>query len=596
MDNPSRLFDVAEFQWARYPQRVMLAEKKDGAWNGWSTQEVIARSKALAAGILRLGVHGRDLTPEHQDKVAVVSANRPEWILLDLACQQLGAVLVPIYPTIHDLELAFILKNAAVRLLFVGDEGLYHKVQGLHDPEVAAIPLFTFDAIDGAGHLDELCTEPTLEEKMRVQQLSSTIRPEHLATIIYTSGTTGDPKGVMLSHHNILSNVLSCFPYLPVSPSGKALSFLPLNHVYERMITYLYIYGGVSVYYAESMETIGDNLREVQPDIFTTVPRLLEKVYERILATGSALKGVKRALFYWSIEVGSRYELHRRQGAFYRLQLALARKLVFVKWRKALGGRIQAVVTGSAACQVRLLRLFTAAEITVLEGYGLTETSPVISVNRMEPEQRMFGTVGPVIQGVEVRIAEDGEILCKGPNVMMGYFRQPQLTAEAVTDGWFHTGDLGELGEEKFLKIVDRKKELFKTSGGKYVAPQPIENKMQESPFIESIMVVGVNRKFPAALIVPRTSYLQEWCRRHGMEAGALAEMVARPEVMERIKKEVNRYNEFFSHVEQVKKIALIADHWSVESGELSPTLKLKRKVITARYASLIDQLYQDTR
>ncbi|HEX5553920.1 MAG TPA: long-chain fatty acid--CoA ligase, partial [Chitinophagaceae bacterium] len=513
MEQPIRLFDLPEYQLTHYPKSDMLAAKESGRWNLYSTEAVIQLCTSMATGLLRIGVGAGDLSPESQDKIAVISVNRPEWVITDLACQQTGAVLTPVYPTINPRELEFILTDAAVKLVFVSDLSLYEKVTELSDRLPFLQAVYTFDKVPGAKHWRELCADPTLEEKMKINQIRSAIGPHWLATIIYTSGTTGVPKGVMLSHHNIMSNVLACYPYLPVNKDSRALSFLPLNHVYERMITYLYFYAGVSVYYAESMDTIGENLREVKPHIFTTVPRLLEKVYERILKKGLELKGLKKKLFFWSLGLGSRYRINTPMGGWYGLQLAVARRLVFNQWRKALGGNVAAIVTGSAACQVKLLRIFTAAGVHVLEGYGLTETSPVISVNRLEIKDRMFGTVGPVIQGVEVKISADGEILCKGPNVMMGYYKRPDLTAEALRDGWFHTGDIGELAGGRFLKITDRKKELFKTSGGKYVAPQPIENKMKESPFIEQIMVVGADRKFPAALIVPDFNNLADWCK-----------------------------------------------------------------------------------
>lgn len=396
----------------------------------------------------------------------------------------------------------------------------------------------------------------------------------------------------MLSHHNIMSNVLACQPYLPVNKEAKALSFLPLNHIFERMVTYLYLCSGVPVYYAENMETIGDNLKEVKPTIFTTVPRLLEKVYEKIMTTGLELKGIKRALFFWAVDIGKRYEINKDQGAWYNLQLKLANKLVFSKWRAALGGNIQAVVNGAAACQVRLLKIFTAGGIPIMEGYGLTETSPVISVNRINVEDRMFGTVGPIISGVEVKLAEDGEILCKGPNVTIGYYKRPDLTADAIKDGWFHTGDIGVIIDNKFLKITDRKKELFKTSGGKFVAPQPIENKFKESPYIEQIMIVGEDRKFTAALIVPAFSNLRNWAQKRGITATSNEELIKNPDVQDLYKQAVDKYNQFFSHIEQVKKYLLLPHEWTVDGGELTPTLKTKRKVILEKFKKEIDSIY----
>jgi long-chain acyl-CoA synthetase len=591
MEQPVRLFDLPEYQLQHYPQPDMLAGKVAGTWKTYSTEEVIDLIGQLAAGLIRYGISGHNLDPERQDKIIIIANNRPEWVITDQACQQIGAVLVPVYPTIHEQELEYILKDTAAKLIFVSDQALYEKVNAIPG-SVSTQHIFTFDMVEGATHWSGLLIPPTAEEKAQIAAIKDAITPYHLATIIYTSGTTGIPKGVMLSHQNIISNVLTCKPYLPVYANSKALSFLPLNHVYERMVTYLYIYAGVSIYYAESMDTIGEDLKEVKPSIFTTVPRLLEKVYERIMAKGLELSGIKRKLFFWAVGLGNRYEINVHRSWWYDFQLGIARKLVFSKWREALGGNIEAVITGSAPCQVRLLRLFTAAGINILEGYGLTETSPVISVNRMKIEDRMFGTIGPVIDDVEVKIADDGEILCKGPNVMMGYYKRPDLTAEAITDGWFHTGDIGEMVQNKFLKITDRKKELFKTSGGKYVAPQPIENKMKESPYIAQIMVTGAGRKFPSALIVPDFKHVSDWCRKHGYAAEDPDRMIHMPEVINLIKAEVDKYNQFFSHVEQVKKFELLAGEWSIAGGELTPTLKLKRKVIEEKYTDMIDRIY----
>lgn len=593
MEQPARLFDLPEYQLAHYAKNNMLAAKENGEWKTYSTEEVIRQAEKLATGLLRLGINGHDLSPERQDKIAIISNNRPEWIIVDLACQQTGAVLTPIYPTINPLELQFILNDAAVKLIFVSDKILYEKVFILTDQTPSLKDIFSFDSIVGAKHWTGLLAEPSAEEKERIIQIKSKIKPEHLATIIYTSGTTGIPKGVMLSHHNIMSNVLTCYPILPIDKEGRTLSFLPLNHIYERMLTYLYIYAGVSIYYAESMETIGDNLREVKPYIFTTVPRLLEKVYERILTKGLELTGIKKKLFFWSMSIGERFEINKDMGGWYRFQLRIANKLVFSKWREALGGKIQTIVTGSAACQLRLLKLFTAAGVNILEGYGLTETSPVISVNRMDEKDRMFGTVGPVIDGVEVKIADDGEILCKGPNIMMGYYKRSDLTKDVVQDGWFYTGDIGEMIDGRFLKITDRKKELFKTSGGKYVAPLPIETKMKESPYIEQMMVVGDGRKFTTALIVPNFKNIRDWLKRNALPDSTPEEIIHQPEVINLIRKEVDNFNQLFNHVEQVKKVELLSDEWTIDGGELTPTLKLKRKVILEKYGDIIERIYR---
>ncbi|MBO9731662.1 MAG: long-chain fatty acid--CoA ligase [Chitinophaga sp.] len=591
-DQPQRLFDVISYQLANYPKTDMLAGKENGSWKKYSTKEVADITLKFSAGLLKLGIRPGIKNNEEKDKIAIISPNRPEWILTDLACQQLGAVLTPIYPTISEHELAFVLNDAAARILFVSDKELLNKINGMRDQFPSIREIFTFNKVEGARHWKEVIEMGDEADFEAVDTARKNISPEELVTIIYTSGTTGTPKGVMLSHHNIMSNVLACQPYLPVSTEARALSFLPLNHVFERMVTYLYLLSGVPVYYAETMDTIGDNLKEVKPTIFTTVPRLLEKVYERIMTTGLELKGIKRALFFWAVDIGKRYEINKDQGAWYNLQLKLANKLVFSKWRAALGGRIQCIVNGAAACQVRLLKIFTAAGLPILEGYGLTETSPVISVNRYEEEDRMFGTVGPVISSVEVKLAEDGEILCKGPGVTIGYYKRPDLTADAIKDGWFHTGDIGVLIDNKFLKITDRKKELFKTSGGKFVAPQPIENKFKESPYIEQIMVVGEDRKFTAALIVPSFGNLRGWAAKNNISATSNEELVKNPAVIDLFKQAVDKYNQFFSHIEQVKKFVVLPHEWTVDAGELTPTLKAKRKVILEKYKKEIEGIY----
>ncbi|NLR61913.1 long-chain fatty acid--CoA ligase [Chitinophaga polysaccharea] len=592
MDLPQRLFDVIAYQLSNYPKADMLAGKENGEWRKYSTKEVADITLRFSSGLLKLGIRAGIKHNEEKDKIAVISPNRPEWLLTDLAVQQLGAVLTPIYPTISEHELAYVLNDAEARILFVSDKDLLDKVTALRDKFPTIREIFTFNKIEGARHWTEILDMGNEADFAQIEEGKKNISHEELVTIIYTSGTTGTPKGVMLSHHNIMSNVLACKPYLPVNKDAKALSFLPLNHIFERMVTYLYLTTGVPIYYAESMDTIGDNLKEVKPTIFTTVPRLLEKVYERIMATGLELKGIKRALFFWAVDLGKRYEINKDQGAWYNLQLKLANKLIFSKWRAALGGNIQAIVSGAAACQVRLLKIFTAGGIPIMEGYGLTETSPVISVNRITVEDRMFGTVGPIISGIEVKLAEDGEILCKGPNITIGYYKRPDLTADAIKDGWFHTGDIGVLIDNKFLKITDRKKELFKTSGGKFVAPQPIENKFKESPYIEQIMVVGEDRKFTAALIVPSFSNLKNWAQKRGITANSNEELLKHPDVQDLFKQAVEKYNQFFNHIEQVKKFVLLPKEWTVDGGELTPTLKAKRKVVLEKYKAEIDGIY----
>jgi len=600
MQKPTRLFDCLEYQLKNLPLPDMFAAKEGGVWKKYSTAEVNNTINQLASGLLQLGISPNDMSAERRDKVAIISKNRPEWLMIDLAVQKIGAVLAPIYPTINVNELQFILNDSQAKVIFVNDEELFLKVKSIKDNVPSLQHIFALEYVTNAIHWKDCLLPATTERLVKIQQLSDKITPTDLATIIYTSGTTGTPKGVMLSHHNIVSNVCdSNCVFEEIGVEGKrALSFLPLNHVFERMVSYIYIYNGVSVYYAESMDKIGDNLKEVKPLIFTTVPRLLEKVYERIMAKAATLTGIKKKLFNWALSLGLKYDINKKMGFGYNLQLSLANKLVFSKWREALGANVKAIVTGSAACQVKLLRVFTAAKVPILEGYGLTETSPVISVNRMDPKKRMFGTVGTLIDNVEVRIAEDGEILCKGPNVMMGYYKRPDLTEEVIKDGWFHTGDIGVLLDNpqqpahKFLKITDRKKEIFKTSGGKYVAPQPIENKMKESKWIEQMMVTGAEQKFTGALIVPSFNALKEWCGEHGIEFNGNESIIKNEKVVSLIKDTVERYNQNFNQVEEIKKFELLPREWSVEGGELTPTLKLKRKVIQEKYKDAIERIY----
>lgn len=585
MHLPTRLFDVIAHQQAHYSKQDMLAAKEQGTWKTYSTNAVAEIVQRFSAGLLQTGINPGD-------KVSIISFNRPEWMLTDLACQQIGAVLVPIYPTISDPELEFVLNDSEATVLFVNNNDLYEKVQAIRSKLPLLREIYSFDTIPGVKHWSTITAQAQETTYVRVNDLKNSITPEQLVTIIYTSGTTGTPKGVMLSHRNIMSNVEACLPILPVASTGRALSFLPLNHIFERMVTYVYLIAGVSVYYAESMDAISENMKEVKPSIFTTVPRLLEKVYEKIMARGMALGGLKRSLFFWALGLAKDFEISKPLPPWYKMQLALADRLVFKKWREALGGELQCIVTGAAACQVRLLKIFTAAGIPILEGYGLTETSPVIAVNRMPAKDRMFGTVGLVLHNVEVKLAEDGEILCKGPNVTMGYYKRPDLTADVIKDGWFHTGDIGVMIAGKFLKITDRKKELFKTSGGKFVAPQPIENKFRESPFIEQIMVVGADRKFAGALIVPNFRNLEDWYTKQGHSYPGPEKALHDTKVRQLYRQSVEKYNQYFNHIEQVKKFELMPHEWTVNGGEMTPTLKLKRKVIQEKYRDAIERIY----
>ncbi|OJW82349.1 MAG: long-chain fatty acid--CoA ligase [Bacteroidetes bacterium 46-16] len=587
-----RLFDIVSKNAAEEPGAIMLAAKEQGQWRSYSYKDVWDTARKLCGGLLSIGIANKELVPEQQEKIAIISPNRPEWMITDVAVQLTGGVLTPIYPTVSPHDLVFVLNDAQVRILFVANKELYEHFKEAFAQVPTLQYIYSFEKTEGVKNWQEL-TDKNLQPD---EEVLNRIGPATLATIIYTSGTTGDPKGVMLSHHNIVSNVLDSMPAFTFAKyQERALSFLPLNHIFERMVTYIYISAGISIYYAESMDTIGDNLREVKPMVFTTVPRLLEKVYERIVSRGLELKGIKRALFFWALELGKKYDNINRGSLGYRIQLALANRLIFNKWREALGGNVKAIVTGSAACQERLIRIFTAAHIVIMEGYGLTETSPVISVNRFESEDRRIGSIGPLIQGVEVKIAEDGEILTKGPNVMMGYYKRPDLTAEAIIDGWLHTGDIGQWVEGRFLKITDRKKEIFKTSGGKYVAPQVIENKMKESVYIEQMMVIGAGRKFVSALIVPSFTQLRKYMQDNHPAIAVPADneaLVKLPEAAAQIQKQVDKYNPLFGHPEQVKKFTLLPREWTIDSGELTPSLKIKRKIIEQHYNKEIEGMY----
>lgn len=592
MFEPKRLFDCIEYQLDKNPLEAMLAAKEGGQWKKYSTTAVQTIVNDLSAGLHALGISPNDMTVEGRDKIAILSKNRPEWIMLDLAVQKIGAILTPIYPTINVNELEFVLNDAAVKMVFVNDEDLYLKVLSLKDRVPSLKAIYTFEHVANASHWKEILTKGSPADHGAVTNIAAGIKNEDVATIIYTSGTTGTPKGVMLSHRNILSNVMASMDCFPPGDNLKSLSFLPLNHIFERMVSYLYLFRGTNIYYAESLETIGDNLKEVQPDMFTTVPRLLEKVYDKIMQKGNEQVGLKRKLFFWAHDLAEKFELNKDQGAWYTFQLGLANKLVFSKWREGLGNNLKCIVTGGAACQVRLIRIFTAAKIPIMEGYGLTETSPVICVNRYREADRKFGTVGPTIADVEIKIAEDGEVLCKGPNIMVGYYKRPDLTAEVIQDGWFLTGDIGTIEDGRYLKITDRKKELFKTSGGKYVAPLPIESRLKESPYIEQAMIVGAERKYVGALIIPSFPNLRDWCRHNGVKDTDNESLIKDEKVIQLYRELVDSFNKFFNHVEQVKRFELLPRDWSVETGEMTPKLSLKRKVIIEKYKDSIERIY----
>ncbi len=589
--NVTRLFDLLDNYKEKYPgKKDALAAKVNGTWQTWSATEFFEKTELISYGLIASGL-------QKGDKIATLSNNRPEWNCLDLGMMQAGGIHVPVYPTIAAEDLQFILNDAEVKYVFVSDLDLWNKVFPLTKNLQGFKGIYSFDQLDGKPNISEIVNLGKQHPaKEKVDAIKSGIGAHDLATLLYTSGTTGIPKGVMLSHDNILSQLIAAQYLAPVDSNSRALSFLPLNHVYERVLTYLYMYLGVSIYYAESIEKVADNLREVKPEIFGCVPRLFEKVYDRIIGKGAELSGIKKKLFFWALELGLKYETNGANGWWYETQLKLARKLIFSKWQEALGGNVKAAVSGGAALQPRLARVFWAAQIPVLEGYGLTETSPVVAVNTLKPAGLRFGTVGKLLDKVAVRIAEDGEILVKGPNVMLGYYKRPDLTAEVIdSDGWFHTGDIGIMEDTVYLKITDRKKEIFKTSGGKYIVPQHIENKLKESRFIEQVMVIGENQKYAAALIVPAFPFLKDWMTKKGLTIpSSNAELIAMEEVKKRIGEEVREVNKSLSNYEGIKKFELLPAEWTIEKGELTPKLSMKRKVILSMHASLVDKIYKE--
>jgi long-chain acyl-CoA synthetase len=586
MKEMKRLFDIPYYQFNTYPNDRMFSTKRDGAWDALSTKSFLETANLISKGLVGIGI-------KPGDKVGIVSANRYEWNAFDIAIQQVGAIVVPVYPNISTTDYRYIFKDAGIRLCITGDVEIYGKINEIHEELTELEHLFCLDEAPNVPFWKEILPHGQQIDSRTIDALKANVRNEDLATIIYTSGTTGNPKGVMLSHNNIISNVLACKDRIPADEHSRVLSFLPVCHVYERMLHYLYMYVGCSIYFAESMDTIGENIREVKPHVFTAVPRLIEKVYDRIIAKGDELTGLKRSLFFWAVALGEQYDVVGK-SAWYKFKLSIARKLIFSKWQEALGGETRAIASGSAALQPRLSRIFHAANIPVLEGYGLTETSPVVSVNCFKNGIRI-GTVGPLLSNVKVKFASDGEILVKGPNVMMGYYNLPDKTAEDIdSEGWFHTGDIGEMVEEKFLKITDRKKEIFKTSGGKFIIPQVMENKFKESRFIEQMMVVGEGQKFPAALIVPNFAFFKDWAKRKKLNLDGLSneELIKNEQVIERMQQEVDGYNKLYGHWEMIKKFQLLPTEFTIEGNELTPTLKFKRKIILEKYKKEVDGLY----
>ena len=582
-----RVFDLLKHYQQNNPRPDALVTKVDGQWKNYSTNDFVDYVDHLSYGLANIGIN-------KDDKVAIISNNRPEWNFADYASQQCGAISVPVYPTISLHDLIFILNDAQVKLIFVSSADLYQKVAEASKQASSVKFIYSFNQIESVAHWTELYENGKKSPvKEKIETTKSQIDGNDLLTILYTSGTTGTPKGVMLSHNNLLSNSFASQYLCPFQKEWKALSFLPLNHVYERMLNTLYIYLGLGIYYAESLETIGDNLKEVKPQVFATVPRLLEKVYDKIVAKGHEQTGIKKKLFFWALDLGLKYELNGANGWWYEMQLSIANKLVFSKWREALGGNVTAAVSGGAALQPRLARVFNAAKIVVLEGYGLTETSPVVAVNSFKPNGIMFGTVGEVIDGVTVKIAEDGEILVKGPNVMLGYYNRPDATAEVIdNEGWFHTGDIGKFIDNRYLKITDRKKEIFKTSGGKYIAPIMIENKLKESPYIEQALVVGENQKFAAALIVPAFAAIKDYCSKQQIAYNTHDDLINNKTIINLINAAVEEANQTLAPYETIKKVILMNREWTIDNGEMTPKLSLKRKVIIEANKTQIDKMF----
>ena len=588
MKNIKFIFDFPTHQLENFNLNKAFTTKYNGKWESISTEEYISQYNHVSRGLLKLGIQANE-------KIAVISTtNRTEWNVLDMGVLQIGAQNIPIYPTISKEDYEYILNHSEASYCFVSDSSILEKLNQIKG-NTQLKEIYTFDEISGEKNWKEvldLGKDTSLDSELDARKKN--IQPHDLATIIYTSGTTGKPKGVMLSHKNLVSNVLDSIPRVPLEHgNAKALSFLPVCHVFERIILYLYQACGIEIYFAESPETISDNLKEIQPNIMTAVPRLYEKVYDKIVSKGAELTGIKKKLFFWAVELGLAFEPFGANGAWYEFKLKIARKLIFSKWKEALGGNISTLVSGSAALQPRLTRVFSAAGMPILEGYGLTETSPVVSVNCPYNKGIRIGTVGRIIENVDVKIADDGEILVKGPNVMLGYYKDEEKTASVMTGDYFHTGDIGEVSKDNFLKITDRKKEMFKTSGGKYVAPALLENELKQSRFIEQIMVVGEGEKMPAALIQPNFEFVREWAHRKNISLGASNEAVISNEsVIERIQEEINSCNANFGKWEQIKKFKLTPEEWSIDGGHLTPTLKMKRKVIKGIYQDLYNSIY----
>lgn len=586
----TRIFDLLDRYQEHYVKDDVLAGKKNGEWVKYSTQDYVQYSNYFSYGLLAMGfLRG--------DKIATVTNNRPEWNFADIGMMQAGIVHVPIYPTISVDEYRHILTHSDIKGIIISDKALLTKLKALIDAIPGIKHIYTFNQIEGVKNWMEIIETGKLEEsnqKNKLTDIKNSISPNDMATLIYTSGTTGSSKGVMLSHKNIVTNFIATSKIQPLNNSHKVLSFLPLCHIYERMMNYHFQYKGIRIYYAENLGTIPDNLKEIKADGFNTVPRLLEKVYDKIVSKGKDLPGLKKQIFFWALNLGLKYELNGANGAWYEMQLKLADKLVFSKWRDAFGGNVKIIVSGGSALQPRLSRLFWAAQMRVMEGYGLTETAPVLAVSHAEHPNVKFGTVGPILEGVSVKISDDGEILAKGPNLMLGYYKDPDYTSQVIDeDGWFHTGDIGVMEDGKFLKITDRKKEIFKLSSGKYIAPQLIENKFKESNFIEQIMVVGENEKFASAIIAPNFNHLHFFASKHKIHYRDNCDLVKQPEIISRMQKEVDKTNNTLGEHEKIKRFRMVCEEWSPQTGELSPTLKLRRALLYEKYDAILREIYR---
>ncbi|MCF8360372.1 MAG: long-chain fatty acid--CoA ligase [Prolixibacteraceae bacterium] len=587
-----RVFDLLDLYKEKYSHKEVAIGGKNGVnWYTYSPKEYIENSNNISYGLLSLGI-------KKGDKIATVMVNRPEWNFFDMGIAQAGAVHVPIYPTITDDEYKFILEHCEAKYVIVGDKKLCEKISPLVSKIKSLKDIFTIEHIDNIMHWTEIIKlGEAYNRKSELNDIKTSIAPDDLATLIYTSGTTGIPKGVMLSHRNLVSNFTAHAQNHPLGEEAKAISFLPLCHVYERSMNYHFQYKGISIYYVGNLGQILPALKEIKPNMFNTVPRLLERIYDGIINKGKELPAIKKAIFFWAVRLGDKFDYGKKFNWLYRQKRKLADKLIYSKWREFMGGNVEIIVSGGAALQPRIGRVLGVANIKALEGYGLTETSPVIAVSNLTTGDIRVGTVGPALKGVEMKIADDGEILCKGPNVMLGYYKTPELTKRIIdNDGYFHTGDIGELVEGKFLKITDRKKEIFKLSGGKYIAPQKIENKLKESMFIEQAMVIGENEKFASAIIVPNFSYIETWCKQKGIPASKKEEIISNNEVLAAIQSEVAEMNKELGQVEEIKRYRLVHDEWSPDTGVMSPTLKLKRKVLAEKYASIINDIYSSSK